>query len=79
MNGRSSYRLTPTDMAAHITWQTATSNALPPGSQFVLDLPINGNGVLEVVNSGTTSALDIDDRSCEVRATLTCNSPPCAP
>ena len=29
-----SYRLTPQDLAAHVTWQNTISSAFPPGSSF---------------------------------------------
>ncbi|KAI8474659.1 MAG: hypothetical protein J3K34DRAFT_465487 [Monoraphidium minutum] len=65
--GRSSYRLTPDDLAAHATWQREMNDRFPPGSFFSffrLDLPYNGNGVLDTVAEGTTVAVAVDDRSC---------------
>ena len=61
---RTAYRLTANHLAAHVTWQSALRARLPPGSDVRLDMPFNGNGVLEFVNAAAFPALNVDDRSC---------------
>ncbi|KIZ05734.1 hypothetical protein MNEG_2222 [Monoraphidium neglectum] len=62
--GKLFYRLSYADLAAHISWQNDMSNTLPAGSLFRADLPINGNGILEQTNTGTTAPVDINNEGC---------------
>ena len=48
------YRVTPAHMDRHVTWQRTILPTLPgfvPGTDIKLDLPFNGNGVLEMATS----------------------------
>jgi hypothetical protein len=64
-NGRASYRLTAPHLSRHATWSKNLNTA---GGVFKIDLPHNGNGVLEYVANRlanpATQALEVDDRSC---------------
>lgn len=41
------FRIAPSDLAAHVSWQAALNSRLPAGSSFFLELAHNGAGDLE--------------------------------
>lgn len=46
-----SYRLTPDDLDAHLTWQRELSSKLSPGSDVKAELVFNGNGILQAIDA----------------------------
>ncbi|KXS13980.1 hypothetical protein M427DRAFT_136073 [Gonapodya prolifera JEL478] len=56
------YRVSVADIQGIVAWQTSLNSRLPAGSAFKLELPFNGNGILER-NGPDANWIDIDTES----------------
>ncbi|PBP26132.1 hypothetical protein BUE80_DR002990 [Diplocarpon rosae] len=57
------FRIRPTDLDAHATWQADLNTRLPAGSSFFIELAHNGNGNIEAAVAADTDGLCIPDSS----------------
>ncbi|KAF2089035.1 putative extracellular serine-rich protein [Saccharata proteae CBS 121410] len=51
------FRIRPGDLANHITWTSSINSKMPAGSDYFIELGLNGNGGIE-------SATDVDNNVC---------------
>jgi len=45
------YQITTTDLAQHITWMASVNAKLPAGSNYFIEIGHNGNGNIDVSNN----------------------------
>lgn len=69
------FRIRPSDLTAHKTWQSALNARLPPGSAYFIEIGHNGNGDIEQATSDAAAAAGI----CTPPYGIEYDSPPDTP